>query len=148
MTAEVTDYTLLRYIAALGVGLAVGGGLMILGIAKWGKSWFGGERGEQGDRGSQGNQGDRGAQGYQGERGYVGITGKGECPFAVDHPRLQEFMGESLQDRKDMRGFLNDINNQVNTVNENVLLMKAKLELIWKGAKVRWNGALPSADSD
>ena len=125
------EYTILKIVAALGVGLAVGGGLMILGIAKWGRKVFLGDKGEQGEQGDKGPTGNRVS-----------------CPFAGDHPKLQEFMGESLQDRKDMRGFLEDINRRVGKVDNGVYEMKGKLDLLLKGARVRWNGALPSGDTD
>jgi hypothetical protein len=124
----VNEYLILKLIAALGVGLAVGGGLMILSIAKWGRRLIVGDKGEQGDRG---------------DRGFQGSPGNTACPFAGDHPKLQEFMGETLQDRKNMRGFLDDINRKVGSVDGNVSEMKGQLDLLLRGARVRWNGALP-----
>lgn len=119
------EYELLKLVAALGVGLAVGGGIMILAIAKWGRKFFAGEKGDRGD------------------------VGPSACPFAQDHPKLQEFMGESLRDRREMRSFLEDINGKVGYVSGNVFEMKGKLDLLLQGARVRWNsGLIPDNNKD
>lgn len=65
-----------------------------------------------------------------------------ECPFTRDHPTIQQFMGESLQDRKDMREYLDDINHKVIAVGINVSEMKGKLDLLLQGARVRWNSGI------
>ena len=103
-------------------GGAVGVGIMILLLAKWGKKIFGVDSGTP-------------------------TTEYQPCPFAGDHPTLQKFMGESLKDREDMRGFLEDINSDVKQVSKNVGEMKGKLDLLLQGARVRWNsGLIPPED--
>lgn len=118
------EMTLLKMIAALGIGLSVGGGIMILALSKWGRRIL------------------------QGERGEPGMPGATTCPFAGDHPKLQEFMGESLQDRKNMRGFLEDINHKVNGVGADIGSIKGKLDLLLQGARVRWNSGLIPQEKD
>lgn len=98
------------FLAAL--GLAVGAGVMILTIAKWGRKIFGLEEPPR------------------------------SCPFAQDHPKFQQFMGESLEDRRNMRNFLEDINKKVNGVGSDTREMKGKLDLLLQGARVRWNNGL------
>ena len=100
-------------------GAVVGVGIMILILAKWGSKLFGGEKGERGIQGIQGNP--------------------GPCPYAQEHPKLQEFMGASTQDRADMRRFLEGINNKVDEVNSDTKEMKGKLDMILKSARVQWN---------
>ena len=104
------------FLAAL--GLAVGAGVMILTIAKWGRKLFGLEEPTR------------------------------ICPFAQDHPRFQQFMGESLKDRANMREFLEDINGKVNGISSNTMEMKGKLDLLLQGARVRWNSGLIPPDSN
>ena len=93
-------------------GGAVGVGIMILLLAKWGKKILGGD---------------------------VPVAA---CPYAPDHPKFQEFMGASEQDRKDMKGFLTDINNKVTAGNIEVAKMGTKLDLLLTGARLRWNQGL------
>ena len=104
----------------LGVGLSVGVGIMIIGLAKWGRKIFTGEQ---------------------------PIEPAG-CPYASEHPKLQEFMGASLQDRKDMRGFLEDINGKVGKVDVSIAKMEGKLDLLLQGARVRWNTGLIPPDKE
>jgi hypothetical protein len=89
---------------------------MVLGLAKWGKKFIREE------------------------------TAMESCPFSSDHPKLQEFMGESLRDRKNLRNFLEDINGKVNGVSLNIGEMKGKLDLLLQGARVRWNAGLIPPD--
>ena len=115
-------------------GGAVGVGIMILLLAKWGKKIFGG---------------DALLVGPQGAQGIPGVPGTlSPCPFAGDHPTLQAFMGESLADRQDMRKFLEDINGKVNTMNSGVSKMEGKLDLLLQGARVRWNSNLIPPDRE
>jgi hypothetical protein len=110
------DVLLAHPIVLAAIGLAIGGGIMILAIARWGRKLFGLEE-----------------------------TAK-ICPFAQDHPTFQKFMGESIADRKNMRDFLEDINGKVNVVGSDTREMKGKLDLLLQGARVRWNNGLIPLD--
>jgi hypothetical protein len=105
----------------LGAGLSIGAGAMIVFLAKWGAKLFGGIPINK-------------------------VNQVDDCPFTKDHPTIQQFMGESLQDRHDMRGFLEDINAKVGTVGSDVSEMKGQLNLLLRGARVRWNGAMKEGD--
>ena len=102
-----------NWIAQAVLGGTVGVGVMILLLAKWGKKFFGGEAGPN-----------------------------SPCPYASDHPKFQEFMGESAQDRKDMKGFLEAINGKVEKVSIRQGEVVGKLDLLLQGARVRWNQGL------
>ena len=93
-------------------GGAVGVGIMILLLAKWGKKILGGD---------------------------VPVAA---CPYAPDHPKFQEFMGASEQDRKDMKGFLTEINGKVEKIAIRQGETVGKLDLLLQGARVRWNAGL------
>ncbi len=69
------------------------------------------------------------------------------CPYAADHPELQKFMGESLQDRREMRNFLEDINQKVQVDSKVTARMEGKLDLLLQGARVRWNAGLIPPDA-
>lgn len=98
-------------------GGAVGVGMMIIFLAKWGKKLFGGEQGETGERGAR---------------------GLSSCPYQSDHPRVNEFITSSEEDRHNVWVKLGDISNSV-------ARMDGKLELLLRGARVRWNnGLIPS----
>ena len=105
------------------IGGTVGVGMMILLLAKWGTRFFGGKV-------------------HTESIGLIAPT----CPYASDHPKLQEFMGASLQDRADMRSFLQDINNKVQGVSADTQAMRGKLDLLLLGARVRWNSGLIPPD--
>jgi hypothetical protein len=97
-------------------GGAVGVGVMIITLARWGKKLLGIDR-----------------------AGSI-------CPYVSDHPKLQEFMGQSHQDRKDLRDFLEDINDKVVKDGQITARMEGKLDVLLQGARVRWNGAMPTKD--
>ena len=100
-------------------GGAVGVGMMIVILSKWGNKLFGGKK---------------------------EFSEAPTCPYANDHPKLQEFMGASLQDRADMRAFLQDINGKVQGVSADTQAMRGKLDLLLQGARVRWNSGLIPPD--
>lgn len=102
-------------------GGTVGIGIMVVFLVKWGCKIFGGSK---------------------------SVSNSVDCPYAGDHPKLQEFMGASMQDRKDMREFLSDINGKVNGVSMNIGNIEGKLDMLLKGARVRWNAGLIPPDKD
>lgn len=110
------DWSVLHYIAAGSAGLAIGVGVMITLLAKYGRKLLG----------------------IEGEA----VVVKEECPYAKDHPELQKFMGESKADRADLRDFLEDIDEKIDTTGRNVAEMKGKLDLLLQGARVRWNSGI------
>jgi hypothetical protein len=119
---------ILFYIAAGVAGGVVGIGFMITYLATWGRKLFSGEKGDPGDQGSRGDRGDTGA------------AGKPACPFEADHPAMLKFMGESTQDRRDMREFIKSVDVKVEMIGETVIRSDEKLKLILKKAKIVWNG--------
>lgn len=109
-----------NWIAQAVLGGTVGVGVIILLLAKWGEKFFGIKKSEPGQT--------------------------APCPYAMDHPRFQEFMGESTQDRKDMKGFLEAINGKVEKVSIEQGQVVGKLDLLLQGARVRWNSGLIPED--
>jgi hypothetical protein len=103
----------------LGAGLTVGVGIIIMGLAKWGKKFFAGDKGDKGDTGAQGTP---------------------SCPYASDHPLMLKFMGESTQDRHDMREFIKAVDGKVEGTSKIVNRVDAKMDLILKSARIKWNG--------
>lgn len=105
----------------LGVGLAIGVGLMILVLAKWGHKIFFTERNHS----------------LEEETPLHSIP----CKYAKDQSMIKKYMEDQDRERKDMWQFLGNINNTQ-------LEMKGKLDLLLQGARVRWNqGLIPPEDN-
>jgi hypothetical protein len=134
---------ILFYIAAGVAGGVVGIGFMITYLATWGRKLFSGEKGDPGDQGNRGDRGMQGTPGDQGDAGQQGATGRqgvSSCPYASEHPKLLAFMGESTQDRRDLRQDVQVLFGKVDETSKVVIKCDAKLDLILKSAKIKFNG--------
>ena len=105
------------WVAQAFLGGSVGVGIMILLLAKWGDKLFGKKNGGE-------------------------PPTMLPCPYAADHPRISEFMGDSNRDRQDMKEFLRAINDKVEKVGIEQGKVVGKLDLLLQGARVRWNAGL------
>jgi hypothetical protein len=117
---EGVEHFLLNPFVALGIGLAVGGGIVIIVLARWGRKVLG-----------------------------IGDSDSTKvCPYAADHPKIQEFMGESTRDRVDLREFLGDMNGKMSGIGSSVSRMEGMLDILLRGARVRWNSGLIPPEED
>lgn len=107
------DFSASPYFLGMAGGV-VGVGFLTLFLAKWGRKFFAGEKGDPGP---------------QGPRGYPA------CPYKDDHPMVKKFMESSERERGEMWEKLAEIS-------KTVAKMDGKLEMLLAGARVRWNSGL------